>query len=268
MRCLKLSRHAAVLGLSLLLVSSVRAQHTPDPYNIVGEGNLGYQDYMYSNYPNGIGYSPNQGVLQGRSGLSRANQFQSSIEELDGVGSGSDSFGSSNRIRGGIAPYYRAHRQFDEAFNRIYAPNDLADKTFRADQDARTKKYLEYLKESDPKRRAQLYREFNKESLRVARDLGSGSSRAATRANAADRSGSTTTGAGAGSQLRRPSSTPASSRSRAASLTPDASSETPEDVLNRSELMDRENRSVTPSPSSPPSPSRLPRRPPPPPLPR
>src|SRR5258707_621130 len=123
MRRPKFSRHAVALGLALLLTPvlapSARAQHTPDPYNIVGEYNGEYQDSMYANYPNGLGFTPNQGILQSRAATSRANQFQNYVEELDGVGSDSDPFGPSGRGRGrgGIQPYYRANRQFDEAFN-------------------------------------------------------------------------------------------------------------------------------------------------------
>src|SRR3954462_12810071 len=209
MRRPTLSRKAFVLAMSLLIVPAIAprasAQHTPDPYNIVGEYNLGYQDSMYAAYPNGIGFSPNQGVLQGqsRSGVARANQFQSYLDGLEGR-SGT----SLGRGGGGIEPYYRAHRQYDDVFNRIYSPNEAADKTYYADQDQRTKKYLEYLKESDPKKRAQLYREYNKERLRSARDFGSGSTRAAFRNGTADRPATSGTGAGTSGTGAGTSSTP------------------------------------------------------------
>jgi len=249
MRRPELFRPAVALGLALLiapgLTPTARAQHTPDPYNIVGEYNLDYQTSMYPTYPNGIGFSPNQGVLQSRQATSRANQFQNYIEELDGVDSGSDTFNPSSRGRGGIQPYYRAHRQFDEAFNRVYSPNEAADKTYYTDQETRTKKYLEYLKESDPKKRAQLFREYNRLSLRAARDFGSGSTRAAYRGggDASERSATSES-----SPVRRPSSVlPPSSRPRARSTAPGLSSETPEQILERAELMDRSNRSAPPS---------------------
>jgi hypothetical protein len=249
MRRSRFSRHAVVLGFALLVALGLgpkaRAQHTPDPYNIVGEYNLGYEDYMYSNYPNGVGYVPNQGILQSRTATSRANQFQSYVEQLDGVGSGSDSFGTTYRGGGGIQPYYRAHRQYDDVFNRVYAPNEAADKTYYADQEARTKKYLEYLKESDPKKRAQLYREYNRQSLRAARDIGSGSARAAYRSGIGASERSTTKGS---SLLRRPSSVPTpTNRPRATTTAPDLSSETPEQILERAELMDRANRAAPPA---------------------
>jgi hypothetical protein len=176
-----------VIGLALLaaagLTPRAHAQHTPDPYNIVGEYNLGYENSMYATYPNGAGYTPNQGILQGRSGVSRSNQFQNYIDGLMGFGTGPEDFGfGASRGGGGFAqPYYRAHRQFDEAFDRIYTPNAGSDQTFRREQEQRTKLYLEYLKESDPKKRAQLFRDYNQQSLRLARDSGGGTARASAR---------------------------------------------------------------------------------------
>jgi hypothetical protein len=176
-----------VIGLAPLaavgLTPSAHAQHTPDPYNIVGEYNLGYEPYMYPTYPNGAGYTPNQGILQGRSGVSRSNQFQNYIDELMGFRGGSEDFGfGASRGGGGFGqPYWRAHRQFDEAFDRVYTPNAGPDQTFRREQEARTKLYLEYLKEPDPKKRAQLFRDYNQQSLRLARDSGAGTARAASR---------------------------------------------------------------------------------------
>src|SRR5262249_49723443 len=90
--------------------ATVQAQHTPDPFHIRGEGNLGYQDYMYSTYPNGIGFTPNQGILQSRSGNRQANQFTNYIEQLDGAGTSLDRLSDFGmRGRGGIEPYFRAH---------------------------------------------------------------------------------------------------------------------------------------------------------------
>src|SRR4051794_31160467 len=81
----KLSRHATVFGLGVLLAIGssrpVRAQgHTPDPYNGVGEYNVNYLDYLYPMYPNGYGVTPNQSILSGRSGVSQANQFQTYLD--------------------------------------------------------------------------------------------------------------------------------------------------------------------------------------------
>jgi hypothetical protein len=187
-RCPKLSRHAAVLGLGVLVAlgpaRSVRAQgYTPDPYNGVGDYNIGYRDFLVPTYPNGYGVSPNQGVLSGRSGVTRANQFQSFIEGLEGVGQApAEHDVPSTRGVGPGAPHFRANRQYDQVFNRIYTPNELADRTYLRDRQARDRKYFEYLRETDPTRRAQLYREYTQENLRSARDLAQprGGARAAT----------------------------------------------------------------------------------------
>lgn len=269
MRRPKVLRHAAALGLALLIapgfVAPARAQRTPDPYNIVGDGNARFQDDIYANYPNGAGFSPNQGILQGRSGLSRSNQFQDYVNNLDGAGNDSGSlFGPSTRGRGGITPYYRAHREFDQAFNRVYSPNEGADKTYYQDQRARTDKYLEYLREPDPKKRAQLFREYNQQSLQSARDSGSGSSRAALRGGTSERASASASSSSptaprpsstnGGNLLRRPSSPPAASN-RTRSLLPSSpalapgssSSERPSQILDRSGLMDRANRTTAPA---------------------
>jgi len=267
MRRPEFSRHAAVVGLAMLvlfaqgLAAPALAQHTPDPYNIVGEYNAGYENSMYPTYPNGAGYSPNQGVLQGRSGVAGSNQFQSYLDDLDGGGGGGGNslFGLSGRGRGGVEPYYRAHRQFDEVFNRIYTPNEEADKTFYKDQKSRTAKYLEYLREADPRKRALLYREYNQQSLQAARDFGSGSSRAALRGGMPERSTAPAAPAASG----RPSSltpAPRSSTARPGSTLParrattpstpgraplPGALDTPDQILNRSEMMDRANRATT-----------------------
>jgi hypothetical protein len=223
-------RHSKLLpftaiGLAVLAAAGLprraQAQHTPDPYNIVGEYNVGYENYMYPTYPNGAGYTPNQGILQGRVGVSRANQFQSYLDGILGIGGGPEEvrFGTS---RGGgtfAQPYYRAHRQYDEAFDRIYTPNAAVDQKFRAEQEERTKLYLEYLKERDPKKRAQLFRAYNQHSLRLARDADVGPARAGarTRTPASTSTPSSRPGAPSAAPTASPASSlfPASPASRA-----------------------------------------------------
>jgi hypothetical protein len=236
MRGPKLFSRIAIAGVAALtafgLTAGARAQHTPDPYNIVGEYNLGYEDSMYSTYPNGAGINSNQAILQGvRPG--RANSFQSYLDSFDGS---SDSlFGGSSRGRGGAGvPYYRAHKEFDDAFDRIYTPNAAPDQAFRADQETRTKLYVEYLKESDPKKRAQLYRLYNQQSLRTARDSGAGSARAALRTRNTPSTPPAPAAAPAPrvNPYRLPGRVPSpSARPRATS--PSSASETPEDILDR-----------------------------------
>jgi len=262
MRHPRVVRQAPILGLTVLIASglaaSVQAQHTPDPYNIVGEYNIGYENYMFPTYPNGMGFTPNEAALRGRSGVFQANQFQNYIEELDGVGSGSGSRFDPRGL-GGIEPYYRAHREYDPVFRRPYEPL-LAPSGARADDSKlRTEKYLEYLRESDPKRRARLYRDYQNLSLRTARDLGSGSARAAFKSGA-DRSRSpapasspsalpSSSATSRGSMLRRPSSVPAApGRPRSARTTPPGTaSESPSQILDRADSMDRAGRATAPA---------------------
>jgi hypothetical protein len=286
-RCPKLSRHTAVLGLGVLVIlgsaRSVRAQgHTPDPYNGVGEYNIGYRDYLDATYPNGFGVSPNQGVLSVSSGVARANQFQSYIESLEGLEQGpAEHEVPSTRGVGPGVPYYRANRRYDkQLFNRTYRPNEWADQAFLRDRQARDQKYVEYLRETDPKRRAQLYREYSQENLRAARDLAQprgGGARAATApgtttpppppssraATAPPRAIVPPPGSNANSpSMLRPSPSavfpgrstgsapppPGASRlPRTGSAPPSpAGGLTPSEVLRRSEPLDRENRANVP----------------------
>jgi hypothetical protein len=247
----------AAIGLALMAAAGLnrkaQAQHTPDPYNIVGEYNVGYENYMYATYPNAAGFTPNQGILQGRATVGRANQFQSYLDSVMGFGSSAEDFGFGNARGGGTfgQPGWRAHHQYDEQFDRIYTPNAGPDQSFRADQEARTKLYIDYLKEPDPKKRAQLFRAYNQQSLRMARETGGGTARAGSRVRTPS---STSTsplppvGGGRspasslllpGAPSSRPSALrgssgapPAAGRSRS-SLTSPARSETAEEILER-----------------------------------
>ena len=68
-------------GAGLGLGGSVSGQHTPDPYNIVGEYNSQYEPYMYATYPTVAGTQPNQGRLEGRPGLRNSNTLQSFLDD-------------------------------------------------------------------------------------------------------------------------------------------------------------------------------------------
>lgn len=139
---------------------AVAQDHTPDPYKPY---NAQFDAFSFPTYPN-EGYSPNQSILQGRSALRGPNQFQNYLDELEGSVTG---FGR----RGVGVPYYQAYRKFDADYDRIYKPNAGIDDRFHEEQQARHRKYLEYLRERDPKKRARLYREYTQESQRFSRDL-------------------------------------------------------------------------------------------------
>lgn len=168
-------RRAATLGLAgvgLAIVFGGRAvaQHTPDPYNIVGEYNRQYEPYMYAIAPN---TGPYQGALSRSAGNRNANRFQSYLD-----GEGDDGIDAGRLAPPGVSrpgvPYYRANRRFDHQFKREYRPNENADRSYYDDQQQRNEKYFQALGETDARKRSQLLREYNLENLRSARSLSSG----------------------------------------------------------------------------------------------
>lgn len=151
-----------------LSVSPAIGQHTPDPYNIVGEYNNQYEPFMYAREPNDESLFPNQNRLRERPAIRSANRFQSYLDGMENVDGRFDT-GANARRSGGGSPYFQAYRKYDEGFKRIYKPNEKADENFFTDLDQRNQKYFEARKETDPKKRAQLLREYNMEKLRAAR---------------------------------------------------------------------------------------------------
>ncbi len=76
---------------------------------------------------------------------------------------------SSVRRSGPGVPYYNAYRQNNQ-FQKSYTPT-LGGEDYAKAQEARNEKYFQYLRERDPKKRAQLYREYQQDRGRIARDL-------------------------------------------------------------------------------------------------
>lgn len=162
---------AGFLGLAVLgWVSSARAQNqTPDPYMPY---NSAYEAYVYPVYPNATGYTPNQDVLEGPSGyMSRGgNRFDDFLGTSDGFLLG-DEFGPQRRRTGPGVPYYSSYRRYDRDYDRIYQPNAGVDQKYYQDRQQNHTKYLEYLRERDPAKRAQLYRQYTLQNQRVSREL-------------------------------------------------------------------------------------------------
>ena len=159
---------------------AARAQHTPDPYNIVGEYNSQYEPYMYAELPDRPRHrSPNQGRLDGRSGVRNANSFQNFLDS-DGDEPGDFGRSAAAPAVGPGTPYYRAYRRFDQEFQRTYRPNEAADRSYYNDQEKRNDKYFQALREPDPRKRSQLLRDYNLDNMRAARDLSSGRNAAET----------------------------------------------------------------------------------------
>jgi len=170
-----------VLGLSLAFAlgqsREARAQHTPDPYNIVGEYNRQYEPYLYATQPSAGDMVSNEDRVGLNSGLRNANQFRDLADDPSEGALGDRA--NSGRSTGGIGvPYYRAYRQYDEQLNRVYQPNKETDQLFRDSQRRRDESFFQtqrdLRKEKDPKKRAQLLRENTLESLRSARDVSTG----------------------------------------------------------------------------------------------
>jgi hypothetical protein len=160
----------AVAWVVLAGAKSLAQGLTPDPYNIVGEGNAQYAPFMYAVQPTAGSMFPNQDrLLQDHAGYRYANRFQSFMEGLNGPGLEGD-LGPGGRAGLGT-PYYRANRRYDRDFDRLYRPNRDADATYYSSQEARNTKYFEAMQEKDPQKRARLLREYNLENLRAARNL-------------------------------------------------------------------------------------------------
>jgi hypothetical protein len=101
------------------------------------------------------------------SGVRGANQFQNYLNEIQGAGR--DGVG-----RSGIGiPYYRSavDPRFDPKGDREYRPNRETDRTFEQTQAEITDKYFAFFTEKDPKKRAELLRDFNGARSRVTRAL-------------------------------------------------------------------------------------------------
>jgi hypothetical protein len=168
---------AAVLALALaagvwLAASPVYGQLTPDPYNIVGEFNSQYEPFMFAREPNADSMIPNQSRFRSRAGFRGANRFQSYLNDTDSLDGESDP-GANYRRSGAGTRYFDAFRRYDDGFGRVYRPNEKADQSFYSDLDERNQKYFEARKEKDPRKRAQLLREYNLEKLRASRSLSS-----------------------------------------------------------------------------------------------
>jgi len=134
----------------------------PDPFQPY---NSQFEPYTRPIGPAGAGAG--QGGMNGRSGGRGDNQFQAYLDELQGVG-------RARTEKYGIGmPYYRSavDSRFDVEGRREYRPNRRADRAYEQTQELITQKYLAYFAERDPKKRAELLRDYNQTHGRVARAL-------------------------------------------------------------------------------------------------
>ena len=134
----------------------------PDPYRPY---NNQYDSFVYPVAPGPLDYGQNQSPL--RSGIRGANQFENYMNSLMGPGTG-------RAPSGGIgSPYYRGANRVTEREGMNYQPNREIDAKFDSNQEMVSDLYFKYLRERDPKKRSDLFRQYNRARNRVDRDLAS-----------------------------------------------------------------------------------------------
>jgi len=137
-------------------VASSRAQgFGPDPFRPY---NSQFDPFVYPMVTGPVDYGRGPGL-----GVRGANQFGNYLNSLQGTGSHA----------GAGTPYYRANRAYDREFGREYRPNKEADARFEDKQTIATDLYFKYLREKDPRKRAEIFRDYNLARSRVDRELSS-----------------------------------------------------------------------------------------------
>ena len=132
-------------------------------------------------------------------GVRGANQFENYMNSLQGTGSHA----------GAGTPYYRANRAYDREFNRDYRPNREADARFDTNQEMVTELYFKALREKDPQKRAEIFKDYSRARSRADRDLASPrtptrkSTTGTTRRGGAPALGSDSTGSGNKNRARQ-----------------------------------------------------------------
>ena len=236
------------ITLVTLMAPAVKGQgFGPDPFRPY---NSQYDAFVYPIAPGPLDYSPNSRV---QSGIRGANQFESYMDSLRGQG------GAQGTGGGPGTPHFRANRAYDREYGRIYQPNKEADASFQSNQDIVNDLYFKYLRERDPKKRAELFRDYNRARSRAGREINTPrglSPRAAARSarpGSEARSSRTAEGSIGGVDDRPPASTPppTSSPARSPSATArraaSAGLDEPPSPLGDSSASGTPSRSQTPS---------------------
>lgn len=235
-RSLRRVARAGLLAITSLgwAEAALAQDHTADPYKPY---NQQYQQFVYPTYPSGLGLTPNQNLLE-QGGYTSPNQFQRFLDIEEGP---SDEFNPVRRRSGPGIPYYSAYRQYDKDYGRIYQPNLESDRAFHQDQRSKHDKYMAYLKERDPRKRAELYRAYTKDANRVSRDL------ALPRSQVARDAETGTAKADDRAPRRRPATTPSARGSQANPTTkPAARPRKPSEILRESEELEAPKRLTAP----------------------
>jgi hypothetical protein len=138
----------------------------PDPFRPY---NSQYDPFVYPVAPGPMDFGYNRG---GVNGIRGANQFEAYLNSLQSANLGTGAGASGAGLRGGIGtPYFQANRAYDREYDRIYQPNKQADAKFESDQSKVKSLYFEYLREKDPKKRVELFREYSRARRRAQIDL-------------------------------------------------------------------------------------------------
>jgi hypothetical protein len=108
----------------------------------------------------------NNGLARGIRG---ANQFENYLQSLQTSAAGARSGNAGVGV-----PHFQANRAYDREFGRIYQPNNSkANQEFEANQASVNQLYFDYLREKDPKKRAEIFRNYNRARSRADRELAS-----------------------------------------------------------------------------------------------
>jgi len=152
---------ALPLLLGVLFSTAARGQgFGPDPFQPY---NSQYAPFITPIAPGPMDYGYNNGLARGVRG---ANQFENYLNSLQTSAAGARAGGAGTGI-----PYFQANRAYDSQFGRIYQPNRVADERFELNQASVNQLYFEYLREKDPKKRAELFRNYNRARSRAVREL-------------------------------------------------------------------------------------------------
>jgi hypothetical protein len=195
-------------------------------------------------------YGYNNGLARGIRG---ANQFENYLNSLQTSAAGARAGNAGVGV-----PHFQANRAYDSEFERLYQPNKAADQRFKDNQVSVNQLYFEYLREKDPKKRAAIFRNYNRARSRADRELASPrgvlgaqpAARSTTRREGRATTPEDTTGAKDRDLLATPppaiSDTPRS-RARSARSGADSSLGPPPSPLGRSRASTFSGGSATPS---------------------
>ncbi len=161
--------------------------YSADPYQPY---NFQYAPFITPLAPGPFDAGFNNGMARGIRG---ANQFEEYLNSLQTSVSGARAGGAGVGVR-----HDQPNRAYDREFGRIYQPNRLADQQFDAGQTSLNQLYFEYLREKDPRKRAELFRNYSRARSRVDRALsaprGATGARAGTRPARGTAAGGTAAG--------------------------------------------------------------------------